>query len=168
MPVYLFTFHAYRSWMPDHKRGYTKRGEGYQPPDEEMAQDYERRAKHEETIFDEALSRDLIQQLLASCAMINCRLHAGTIEPTHIHGLVSWKHQRGWMSVRKALKTALTKRLQEINEELALSRGGSRKHVKDRAHFDYLMITYLPGHRGLAWYEDRGWIKHTGKHRKPR
>src|SRR4051794_35604479 len=28
MPCYLFTYHAYGSWMPDHKRGYVHRGQG--------------------------------------------------------------------------------------------------------------------------------------------
>jgi REP element-mobilizing transposase RayT len=167
MPVYLFTFHAYRSWMPSHRRGYTKRGKGYFPTDENMAQNYESRANHDPTIFDEELSRILIEQLRESCVIIHCRLHAGTTEPTHIHGLVSWKHVRGWMSIRSSLKTALTKRLKAIREDLALSRGASRKQVKDRSHFDYLLKTYLPAHHGLAWYEDdRGWKKQQGTRRK--
>ena len=154
--------------MPDHKRGYTKRNEGYQPSDEEMAENYERRAKREESVFDEAIQRALIQGLIDSCAKIDCRLHAGTTEPTHIHGLVSWKHLRGWMSVRKSLKTSFTKRLNEISKEVALSRGASRKHVINRAHFEYLMETYLPGHHGLAFYEDRGWVTQNGTKRKRR
>ena len=37
MPVYHITLHAYRSWSPDHPRGYTRRGKGYQKPDPEQA-----------------------------------------------------------------------------------------------------------------------------------
>src|SRR5205823_3294857 len=136
--------------------------------DEEMARNYERRAKHEETVFTEAIERALIEELIDSCTKLKIRLHAGTTEPTHIHGLTSWKHQRGWMSIRKSLKTSLTKCLKNISIEIALSRAGSRKHVKHRAHFDYLMQTYLPDHAGLAWYEDRGWITQSGKKRKRR
>ena len=33
MPVYLFTFHAYGSWLPDNPRGYVRRKEGIQPQD---------------------------------------------------------------------------------------------------------------------------------------
>jgi REP element-mobilizing transposase RayT len=169
MPVYLFTFHAYRSWMPDHKRGYTQRGKGYLPPDEEMAQNYERRAKHDATIFDEELSRALLQELIDSCKKISCRFHGGSTEPTHIHGLVSWKHDRSWMSVRTSLKTSLTKRLKQISKDIALSRGASRKQVETRRHFDHLMKTYLPEHHGLAWYEDeRGWVRQPGKKRRKR
>src|SRR5215831_8297770 len=35
VPVYLFTFHGYMTWLPDNPRGYTKRGEGYRDPDDE-------------------------------------------------------------------------------------------------------------------------------------
>ena len=31
--------------------------------------------------------------------------------------------------------------------------GASRKRVTTREHFDYLMDTYLPKHRGLQWRE---------------
>jgi hypothetical protein len=32
MPVYHETLHAYRSLRADHRRGYTRRGKGYQAP----------------------------------------------------------------------------------------------------------------------------------------
>ncbi len=166
VPVYLFTFHGCRTWMPDHKRGYTKRKKGYLPPDEEMARNYERRAKRAKTLFDEELSRALIQEFIDSCKLIDCRFHGGSTELTHVHGLVSWKVDRGWMSIRNSLKTSLTKRLKHIGDDVSLSRGGSRKHIKHRGHFDYLMQTYLPSHDGIAWYEDRGWVVQRGRKRK--
>jgi len=33
------------------------------------------------------------------------------------------------------------------------SGGASRKRVRDRDHFDYLMTDYLPSHRGAFWRE---------------
>ena|SRR5688572_14251468 len=166
MPVYLFTFHGYRTWMPDHRRGCTQRKKGYLPTDPKMARDYKRRAKRSETTFDEALSRALLAELIDLCPKISCRLHAGTVELTHVHALVSWKHVRGWMSVRKSLKTSLAKRLKTVGDDVSLSRGGSRKHVEDKDHFEYLMQTYLPRHVGVAWYEDRGWVVQRGKRRR--
>jgi REP element-mobilizing transposase RayT len=164
MPVYFFSFHAYRSWLPDHRRGYTQRGKGYQAPDPAKAREYEERAKHEKSVFTDDIVRALIEELVQSCPKIACRLHGAGSDETHIHGLVSWKYQRGWMSVRKSLKTSLTKRLNRIqNQQLAFSRAGSRKHVRERRHFDHLMETYLPEHRGWAWYEDREWVYQTGK-----
>lgn len=158
MPVYLFTYHAYRSWMPDHKRGYTKRSEGYQRPDEEVAREYEKCAKDEPTLFDRKIQKILIEELQKTCKHISCRLLAGTSEPSHVHGLASWKHQRRWMSIRSSIKTSLTKRLKQLDKSLRLSRGASRKHVITCKHFDHLMKTYLPKHAGVGWFEDRGWI----------
>lgn len=38
MPVYLFTFHAYRSWREDNPNGYVQRGRaGIQPPNKALA-----------------------------------------------------------------------------------------------------------------------------------
>jgi hypothetical protein len=52
MPVYHFTIHSYRSWRADHPRGYTKRGERYQPPDPEQAKRYDERAKQDPAKFE--------------------------------------------------------------------------------------------------------------------
>ena len=37
MPCYLFTFHAYGTWMPDREEGFVRREQGILPPDEELA-----------------------------------------------------------------------------------------------------------------------------------
>jgi len=37
MPVFLFSYHAYRSWMPDHERGYTQRRGDILPTNDVMA-----------------------------------------------------------------------------------------------------------------------------------
>jgi REP element-mobilizing transposase RayT len=144
--------------MPDHPRGYTQRKKGYLPTDPEMARNYERRANDDPSEFDDETSTSLVQELIESCPKIKARLHAGATEITHIHALVSWKHDRSWMSMRASLKTSLTKALKRLQNGTALSRGGSRKRVEDRDHFDHLMKKYLSDHSGVAWYEDRGWV----------
>ena len=53
MPVYLFTFHAYRSWMPDRPQGYVRHEAGLLPPDPQAARRYARQAKHVEVQFNE-------------------------------------------------------------------------------------------------------------------
>ena len=60
MPVYHFTIHAYRSWKPDHPRGYTDRGKGYQPPDADRADDYDRAAKQEPVKFDRSTQEEIL------------------------------------------------------------------------------------------------------------
>ena len=44
MPVYLFTYHAYQSWMPDRARGFVQKGRGIQPPNEALAAAYRQAA----------------------------------------------------------------------------------------------------------------------------
>lgn len=164
MPVYLFSYHGYRTWMPDHKRGYTKRGEGYQPTDPEMARKYEDRAKHDETIFNHEIQRALIEEAMIAAEHQRFRLHAGAGEPTHVHHLVSRTDSREWIKVRTSLKSSLTRRLSALSHTLfegqivlKLSRGASRKRVEDEAHFNYLIKTYLPRHDGVFWCEEAGW-----------
>ena len=181
MPVYLFTYHAYRSWMPDHPRGYTKRGSGYQPADPILADQYRDNAKSDGILFDEPIQRALLEEGLVACEHQGLRLHCGSMEPSHAHYLVSWKDGRHWSKVRASLKSSLSRRLALEDEKnndsrdatrrrnpretgtgcwiLKLSRGASRKHVENRKHFDYLMQTYLPRHSGVKWFEDeRGWV----------
>ena len=47
-------------------------------------------------------------------------------------------------------------RLRQIERREWFVEGGSRKRVKDRAHFDYLVTTYLPRHRGWKWSSEKG------------
>ena len=42
MPVYLFTYHAYQSWMPDRGRGFVQKGRGIQPTNALLAHAYRR------------------------------------------------------------------------------------------------------------------------------
>jgi hypothetical protein len=64
-----------------------------------------------------------------------------------------------------ALKSSLSRRLNQISRNerdgsfLAFSRGASRKKVRDRKHFDYLMKTYSKKHNGLKWDEHLGYIE---------
>ena len=64
VPVYLFTYHAYRSWMPDHKRGFTKEGGGYQAPNAALANAYHNAAASPPFEFDPATQRFLIEVVL--------------------------------------------------------------------------------------------------------
>ena len=61
-----------------------------------------------------------------------------------------------WEAVRDKLKNILSLFLGRATGQIGKSwfvKLGSRKHVKDRQHFDYLVTTYLPGQRGLFWKE---------------
>ncbi len=183
MPCYLFTYHAYRSWMPDRPRGYVRRGQGIRPADESMAQKYRRSAKHDAVVFHEHVQRSLIGAALEACEHQGYRAHFIATDPTHVHLLVSWETDRSWHRVRSKLKESMTRCLNQsfnsrdptgrrrTNERSAarsadrrpaashgpwFSRGASRKRLRDRQHFEYLVREYLPSHAGLAWHEGVG------------
>jgi hypothetical protein len=129
-----------------------------------MAQMYERQATDEPTVLTAAIQRALIEELQTASRFQRFRLHAGTTDNTHAHALTSWSNgdNRGWMKVRIAIKTSLSRRLTALSSEghhLRLSKGASRKRIHNRKHFDYHMGRYLPKHSGVAWFEDeRQWV----------
>lgn len=160
MPVYLFTFHAYRSWMPDHKRGFVRRKEGVLPPNRAVSNIYKQQALADEVGFDERLQRSVIDELKCSCTKQTWQLHFVSTDITHVHALVSWRSNQTWMQVRTSLKSSLSRNLnREHGKRPWFSEGASRKQVRDEKHFNHLVKTYLPKHTGLKWQEKRGLFK---------
>src|SRR5262245_39929382 len=107
MPCYLFTFHAYGSWLPNRKRGYVHRGDGILPPDIRMAQLYRSNLKQAEVRFDQTAQRHLVEAALQSAERQNLRCHFVSSDPTHVHILVSWSYERAWQIVRRQLGSGL-------------------------------------------------------------
>jgi hypothetical protein len=156
MPAYLFTFHSYRSWNADHRRGFVQVDRGIQPPNAALARFYDQSAKQSPALFDANQQRVIVWIAWDSCNNRTWRLHAAAFEPTHAHILVSWQSSDTWQVVRGKLKNligwALSKELGHDGRRWMV-RGASRKRVRDRNHFDYLMKTYLPRHGGIFWKE---------------
>lgn len=152
MPRYLFTFHAHGTWMPDHPRGYVHRTRGLQPFDPEMADAYRSRQREPPICLTKAVQRTAIAAAQQAVRHLDATLHAIACEPTHVHVLIGWRHDRSWKSMRTSLQSALTRTLNEqFEKRVWWAENSSRKRVKDYAHFDYLMIEYLPKHRGEQW-----------------
>ncbi|TWU00165.1 hypothetical protein Pla108_11100 [Botrimarina colliarenosi] len=155
MPVFLITIHAYRSWNADHPRGYVRHGKGILPPNAEQAKAYDERAADLPALFGDAEQAAIASISADACLRRIWRLHAIAVEPTHAHLLVSWRDDTRSSVVGGKIKNLISR---ELNLGLAtkrkwLSRGASRKRVKDQRHFDHLLETYLPKHRGLFWKE---------------
>jgi REP element-mobilizing transposase RayT len=157
VPIYLFTFHAYRSWRPDHPRGYVRRNEGVLPRDPDMAGRYDRHAKFPQVRFTSDLQRVLVDGAQDICSRRAWRLHFVATDPTHVHLLISWLDRAlGWKDVHDTLKRLLGMLLAKHTGERGRKwfvRKGSRRRVRDREHFEYLMGCYLPSHRGFVWSE---------------
>ena len=79
MAVYLFTYHAYRSWNADHRRGYTRKDEGVLPPDEERAEFYDRNAKQPAVEFDRTMQAFLIAGAADVCRHRDWRFQAAVV-----------------------------------------------------------------------------------------
>lgn len=157
MPCYLFSFHAYRSWMPDRKRGFVIRHQGVQPQNVAMGEAYRARANFDEATFTDELQRQLCDWSCEAATHQQLRLHFAATEPTHVHVLVSWRKQAGWAKVRRAVGQSFTRHLNEQHGERTwFAKSPSRKQVRDREHFDYLTNVYLPKHKGWKWSEKRG------------
>ncbi len=155
MAVYLFTFHAYRSWNADKPQGYVTKGEGILPPDKMRAEQYNRNAKRPPITFDAATQDILVDATRKVCRDNGWRPHQVCATATHLHILISWDGFLEWAEVSRTLKRKLGAALSKAMDRPGpwFSRGGSRKRVTDRKHFDHLMNRYLPGHRGASWRE---------------
>jgi len=159
MPCYLLTVHTYRSWMPDHPRGFVQENRGVRPPNPRLADAYRGEASDEPFVMDGATQRFVIDVVRGVGARRDWRIHAVACEPSHVHILVSWETDATWGAVRAKFKNIIALELSKRHGQEGrhwLSDGGSRKRVKDRRHFDYLVTTYLPKHRGEQWYQGEG------------
>ena len=154
MPVYHFTLHAYRSWRPDHPRGYTRRGEGYQPPSEEVAEEYDRRARQDAAVFTPEIQRDIFSIAISICDEEGWRLEAAGFDEGHVHLVVSWRTFNRWEEVDRRLKNLLALKLNRKHQTPGkrwFVRGRSAPRRVTPKHFDYLIETYLPDHPGIFW-----------------
>ena len=83
MAVYMFTYHAYRSWMPDRSQGYVRKGKVL-PTDEEEARRYGRRACNPQITFDRTMQQTLVSNARVVCDESHWRLHQVRAIPTHL------------------------------------------------------------------------------------
>ncbi len=163
MAVYLFTFHTYRSWLPDRPQGYVTREDGLLPSSEAMGEQYRKNMKQGGVMWEAAHQRAALEAVLEKCGVKGWTLLAGATEPTHVHVVVSWRDEVAWLAVRAGLKGEITRRLNAgFAKRRWLSEGGSRKQVCDAEHLWTLRASYLPSHRGWAFDERSGWREPRG------
>lgn len=157
MPCFLFTYHAHGTWLPNRKQGYVKRGQGILPPDEWMHRLYVGAMKEPIVSFEDQHQRWAIATLLESEPLQRFELYGVAIDMTHIHVLLGWRDERGPNKLKSLIKGSLTRRFnQGFGRRDWFVDGGSRKQVRSRGHFDYLLTTYLPKHAGWKWNQEKG------------
>ena len=162
MPVYLFTYHAYGTWYPDRPQGFVQEGKGIQPANTKLAVAYKDAAKHPPFQFNPSIQRALIEKLHHIAKTERLVIYAASADPTHLHVLVGWNDEREYAKVRGRIKNLLALHLSRLSGKTGrpwFVKQSSRKRVKDEAHFEYLLNTYLPKHLGLQWYRRCGWVE---------
>ncbi len=110
MPVYMFTYHAYGSWMPDRRRGYVRDKE-ILPPDGKAARQYRKNMKHSPVEFDDDIQRFCIDEVIRSSERQRFRAYFIATDLTHIHVVVSWRDSRPWKTLRAGIRRSMTMRL---------------------------------------------------------
>ena len=117
-----------------------------------MADRYRQAAKYDPVAFDPDHQRSIMKTILEACAILQCQARFISAEPTHVHVLVSWNSDRPRLGIRSSLKSAITRALnRRYSRRPWFTENASRKRVKDRRHFNYLVNNYLPAHHGLKW-----------------
>lgn len=161
MPCYLFTYHTYGSWLPDRIQGFVRRGDGILQQDKQLANLYRNLMAQGTVSLDVEVQLTAIETLIDAASYIECRPHAIATDQHHLHLLVSWRdQQRDWKQLRSSFKKSVTIRLKAMHDVRKwLSRDASRKKVDVRSHFDHLVTTYLPRHRGWKWDERIGFYQ---------
>lgn len=160
MPVYLLTFHAYRSWRPDHPQGYTRRREGIVPPDPVAAAAYDQRALHPPIRFDDVAQQIIIRSLMDTASSSHWRVHYALATANHVHGLFS---DPMFLDPSRALSPLKRRAGRDLSAHFNqpgpwFGRGGSRKRITDPGHYHHLVNVYLPrpAHRGWHFQEQKG------------
>jgi hypothetical protein len=155
VPVYHFTIHAYRSWRPDHPRGYTRYAQGYQPSDSERAEEYDAAASQDAVEFDHRIQRIVLSLAASICEREGWRLELFGADPSHLHIVVSWRRYQRWEEADRRLKNLLALHLNRTNrtpgKRWFVRRHSAPRQVKNSKHFARLKDDYLPDHPGIFW-----------------
>ena len=151
MFAYLITIHAYRSWSEDNRRGYVQRGRpGIQPPNARLAAHRATISLHEPVRFDREQMSVAIDAAREVCVTLGQLPLAASCTATHLHVLV--KLADGTCDadslcarIKSIAGCKLSQRISTKGNRW-FSRGNDITAVKDAAHLEHLLETYLPRH----------------------
>jgi REP element-mobilizing transposase RayT len=152
VPVRMMTLHAYGSWLPDQREGYFHHSRGLQPADEHRARIYRERQRDETVAFSPEQQRVIFEILRQLEPHLNIRLHAVSVDGSHLHALVDWRHDRDGRDLARSLRYSLTLRLNKrFGKRKWFTHRGHLRAVKDADHFHKLRDEYIPSHDGTVW-----------------
>lgn len=167
MPVYLLTFHAYRSWREDRPEGYILKDNGPQVANPQLAEARDESAAHAPIRFSIDQQQLIHAVVVSIAAEREIRLHAVSTTSTHVHCLCSFvepfcdcgsvNYCAKECRARTRAKAFLDRLKQKTGQRLAkaartvgrpyLSAGCDITRIATPAHFDFLVTEYLPDHQ---------------------
>jgi REP element-mobilizing transposase RayT len=120
----------------------------------QMGQWYRRDMHSGEVCFDRDVQHLIVDATRRYARFKQYKLYAVTTESTHVHVMIGWQAYQPHQLVQRGIKSTISRQLNAARGRRNwFSRSGSRKRVRDRSHFQYLMTRYLPRHRGASWYQ---------------
>ncbi len=84
MPCYVFTYHAYGTWMPDREEGFVRRRKGVLPTDPQLAQQYRQDARETVVAFDGRVQQLVIEELQTLDTRIVAAITSPPIRAMHM------------------------------------------------------------------------------------
>ena len=157
MPIFHFTFHAYRSWNADHEEGYRQHGQrGIIPPDDGIARYRNRIARFPKVVFNTETQNIFVVTARSVCSGRKWRLHAIVATTSHVHLAVSWGTEEPVSVVQGTLKRLMSREMGRLTHDgltHRFSRGASHTRIRDRSHLRQLVNEYYPQHSGVYWKE---------------
>ncbi len=164
MPVRLMTLHAYGTWLPDRAKGYVHHQRGLCEQDVPLANYYAHKQTEPTASFGVEAQRVLATTLCGTQDHLLIELDALSVDPTHLHALFAWRHDRDGAALAKAIRHALTLHLnRQIERRRWFTHRGHLRPVVERGHFVYLRDEYIPSHRGTVWRRPEGSFDRTGR-----
>jgi hypothetical protein len=141
----------------DRTRGCVKRNQGILASDVAMSSLYRLAMTDDVVNFGSEIQLAVIDAVLESHEKQRFQCYYIATEDTHAHILIGWRDERLWRTLRAILKSSLSRALNKsFRRREWFAEGTSRKRLKNRTHFDYLISKYLPKHKGWKWSPERG------------
>ena len=135
--AYFITWTTYGTWLPGDERGWTKRGEGPQPPDPDR-EDAARQAMTESAVILTEEQRVIVgDTIVRKCQSKNWVLHARNVRTNHVHVVVT---AAGVVPeiVREQLKAWCSQELSSAAGLKGRSHNGRRRWWTERGRIDTL------------------------------
>ncbi len=155
MPVYHFTFHAYRSWNTDHPEGWLQHGDPERKrPTPDLAKHRDELSKYPPVLFTAEQQKSILHHIHDISSRRAWRPYAISADATHLHIVIAWDDQLPMEKIRDTLKRLTGYLLAQdagTQGKPWFSHGADEQPVHNKKYLHHLLYEYLPKHHGHFW-----------------